>query len=58
MNAADRALNIGSSIPTEVTLTIREQTAVGYVGVGGAIPRINLPAPPLNVVPLYWREMY
>jgi type IV pilus assembly protein PilY1 len=58
MTAGDRAQDIGSSIPTEVTLTIREQNAVGYVGVGGAIPRINLPSPPLNVVPLYWREMY
>jgi len=58
LSGADRYLDIGSSIPTEVTLTIREDGAVGYVGVGGAIPRIDLPAPPLNVVPLYWREMY
>jgi type IV pilus assembly protein PilY1 len=58
INASDRSLDIGSSIPTELTLTIREQSAIGYVGVGGAIPRIDLPSPPLNVVPLYWREMY
>lgn len=58
LTQTDRATDIGSSIPTEVTLTIREQDAVGYVGVGGAIPRVELPSPPLNVVPLYWREIY
>ncbi len=54
----DRSKDIGNSIPTEVTATIREDGAVGYVGVGGAIPRVDLSAPPLNLVPIYWRELY
>ncbi len=58
LDKSDRSIDIGSSIPTEVTPTIRENDAVGYVGVGGAIPRVNLPGPPLNIVPIYWREIF
>ncbi|GIW40422.1 MAG: hypothetical protein KatS3mg076_0999 [Candidatus Binatia bacterium] len=58
LDSQDRVQDVGHSIPTEVTPTIREQGAAGYIGVGGAIPKIDLPAPPLNVFPLWWREVY
>jgi len=54
----DRSKKIGTSILTEVTPTIRVEDAMGYVGVGGAVPKIKLPGPALNVIPLYWREVF
>jgi type IV pilus assembly protein PilY1 len=54
----DRYLDIGSHIPSGLSIIIREGDATGFISVGGLLKSpadIDLP---LGMLPLYWREVY
>ena len=53
---SDRTTVIGTSIPTELTVTIQKEGSTGFVASSGAVDQPPLPALPNNVTPLSWRE--
>ena len=52
----DRFIEIGKSIPTELTVTIQEEGSSGFVASSGDVDRQPLPQLPNNVTPISWRE--
>jgi type IV pilus assembly protein PilY1 len=52
----DRFIDIGKSIPTEVTVTIQKEGSTGFVASSGDVDDVDLPGLPNNVTPLSWRE--
>ena len=53
---SDRTTVIGTSIPTELTVTIQKEGSTGFVASSGAVDQPPLPKLPNNVTPLSWRE--
>src|SRR5262249_25760609 len=49
-----RFIDIGQSIPTELTVTIQKDTSTGFIASSGAVDQPPLPALPNNVSPLSW----
>jgi type IV pilus assembly protein PilY1 len=56
VSRSDRTVVIGTSIPTELTVTIQKEGSTGFVASSGAVDQPPLPALPNNVTPLSWRE--
>src|SRR6185369_12983799 len=60
--AADRAIAIGNSIPTEIKVTFGDGGTKAFLGVtkggGVALQPVNLPQIQHTVVPLSWRQAW
>jgi hypothetical protein len=57
ISRSDRRKVIGASIPSGVVMTVIGGNAVGYVGVGGGVYRLELgKSKPL--IPLNWRIVF
>jgi type IV pilus assembly protein PilY1 len=51
-----RFVDLGKSIPTELTVTIQREGASGFVASSGEVDQIDLPGLPQNVTPISWFE--
>jgi type IV pilus assembly protein PilY1 len=56
VSRSDRFIDIGQSIPTELTVTLQKEGSTGFIASSGAVDQPPLPALPNNVTPLSWRE--